>query len=163
MMKYSVVVPVYNTEKYLGACLDSILAQDSPSAYEVILVDDGSADRSGVICDEYADQYDCISVIHQKNQGVSAARNAGIAAAKGEYVPFLDGDDLWVPELLAHMDVCASGTPDVVEFGFEEFCGDQTGAVEHMVIDADHVGERITGIVAEIDVFAVHGEHSFCF
>lgn len=90
----SVIVPVYNVEKYLCRCIDSILAQ-SFSDFELILVDDGSPDRSGAICDEYAIKDARIRVIHQPNQGVSVARNQGVLASIGAYVMFIDGDD-WV-------------------------------------------------------------------
>ena len=92
MAKISVIVPVYNVEKYLPRCIDSILAQTFTD-FELILVDDGSPDNCGAICDEYAVKDSRICVIHQKNQGVSAARNTGIEASKGEYVTFIDSDD----------------------------------------------------------------------
>ncbi len=92
----SVIVPVYNTAEYLPECLDHILAQ-SYGNMEVILVDDGSTDASPQICDEYAQQDGRIRVIHQKNQGVSAARNAGLDIAVGDFVFFADSDDL-VPQ-----------------------------------------------------------------
>ena len=88
----SVIVPVYNVEKYLRACLDSILAQ-SFSNYEIILIDDGSKDASGAICDEYVAKDSRIRVLHKENGGVSRARNAGLDMAQGEFVTFIDGDD----------------------------------------------------------------------
>lgn len=89
----SVIVPVYNVEKYLNECVDSILAQ-TYTDFELILVDDGSPDNCGAICDEYAASDSRIRVIHQKNGGLSAARNTGLDIAKGEYVTFVDSDDL---------------------------------------------------------------------
>ncbi len=94
----SIIVPVYNVEKYLHECVDSILNQTYTN-YEIILVDDGSTDSSGKICDEYAANKK-VAVIHQKNKGLSAARNAGYDASNGEYVYFLDSDDYIVPEAL---------------------------------------------------------------
>lgn len=94
MSPISVIVPVYNVEKYLQRCVDSILAQTFTD-YELILVDDGSPDRSGEICDEYAERDNRVRVIHQKNSGVSAARNNGVEVALGEYITFIDSDD-WV-------------------------------------------------------------------
>lgn len=91
-MKISVIVPVYNCEKYLPSCLDSILNQTYTSL-QIILVNDGSPDKSGIICDQYAAKDSRIQVIHQKNQGVSAARNAGLACADGDAVGFVDSDD----------------------------------------------------------------------
>ena len=88
----TVVVPVYNVEKYLAKCIESILNQTLP-VDEIILVDDGSKDTSGKIADEYAAKYSTIKVIHQKNGGLSAARNTGIDAATKQYITFVDSDD----------------------------------------------------------------------
>lgn len=94
MLFLSVIIPVYNVEKYLSQCLDSVLSQ-SFSNFEVILVDDGSQDNSGKICEEYAEK-DCrINVYHNSNGGVSAARNFGLSKAKGNYIVFLDSDDFY--------------------------------------------------------------------
>ncbi|HOU09747.1 MAG TPA: glycosyltransferase [Clostridiales bacterium] len=89
----SVIVPVFNTEKYLRECLDSIIAQTIFDRMEILLVDDGSDDASPSICDEYAGRYERIGVIHQANLGVSAARNAGLRMAAGKYAGFVDSDD----------------------------------------------------------------------
>lgn len=88
----SVIVPVYNAEKYLPKCLDSILAQ-TYKKLEIILVDDGSTDNSGKICDEYALKDSRIKIIHKQNGGVSSARNVALSVAKGEYIGFVDSDD----------------------------------------------------------------------
>lgn len=88
----SVVVPVYRVEKYINRCVESILTQSFPN-FELILVDDGSDDMCGEICDQYAENDDRIVVIHKENGGLSCARNAGIEAARGEYIAFVDGDD----------------------------------------------------------------------
>ena len=88
----SVIVPIYQVEKYLEQCLDSILNQ-TYRQLEIILVDDGSPDRCGEICDQYASQDSRIQVIHQTNQGLSAARNAGMDIATGKYISFIDSDD----------------------------------------------------------------------
>ena len=92
----SVVVPIYNVEKYLKKCLDSILSQ-SYTNLEIILVDDGSPDNCGKICDEYRNKDSRIIVIHKKNGGLSSARNAGIDICKGEYLSFIDSDDFISP------------------------------------------------------------------
>ena len=92
MSKISVIVPVYNVEKYLRRCIDSILAQTF-SDFELILVDDGSLDNCGKICDEYAKQDDRIRVIHKENGGVSKARNVALDIASGDYICFCDSDD----------------------------------------------------------------------
>ena len=88
----SIIVPIYNTARYLPACLDSIITQTHQNL-EIILIDDGSTDHSGQIADNYAKKDSRIKVIHQKNQGQSAARNLGLTMVKGEYVSFLDSDD----------------------------------------------------------------------
>ena len=92
----SVIIPVYKVERYLPRCIESILRQ-TYSNFELILIDDGTPDRSGIICDRYAEKDSRIRVIHKENGGVSTARNAGIDAAKGEWVTFVDSDD-WVQE-----------------------------------------------------------------
>ncbi len=92
MKKVSVIVPVYNTEKYLEKCLDSIINQTYKNL-EIILVDDGSPDNSGSICDEYAIKDSRIKVIHKENGGLSSARNAGLDIATGDYIAFIDSDD----------------------------------------------------------------------
>lgn len=93
----SVIVPVYRVEPYLDECIESILNQSYPQL-EVILVDDGSPDRCGLICDGYARKDQRIIVIHQKNAGAAAARNAGLRVASGEYIAFVDGDDSLEPD-----------------------------------------------------------------
>ncbi len=95
----SVIIPVYNVEKYLAECVDSVLGQ-SYIDYEVILVDDGATDSSGTLCDTYAARDPRIRVIHRENGGLSAARNTGLKAARGEYVYFLDSDDYIEPKTL---------------------------------------------------------------
>ena len=92
---FSVIVPVYNVEKYLPRCMESILRQTFEK-FEVILVDDGAKDRSGEICDEFAAKDKRIKVIHKQNGGLSSARNAGIRQAQGEYILFVDSDDYWL-------------------------------------------------------------------
>lgn len=88
----SVIVPIYNVEKYLPKCIDSLVGQSYPNL-EIVLVDDESPDRCGEICDEYAKSNKNIKVLHQKNQGVSAARNNGVKISTGEYISFVDPDD----------------------------------------------------------------------
>ena len=88
----SIIVPVYNTEAYLRRCLESILTQTFTD-FECILIDDGSLDNCPMICDEYATKDNRIIVIHQKNSGVSIARNIGLNVAKGEWINFVDSDD----------------------------------------------------------------------
>ena len=92
----SVIVPAYNVGQYIGKCLDSILGQTYPNL-EIILIDDGSTDSTGEICEAYRERDSRIIVVHQQNQGALAARNAGIEQAQGKYIGFVDGDD-WISE-----------------------------------------------------------------
>lgn len=118
-MKYlSVIVPVYNTENYLSRCISSILGQ-TWTDLELILIDDGSTDGSGRICDDYAANDPRVKVIHKKNGGVSAARNDALKIAEGEFVGFVDSDDWVAPHTyeLAISKALESGS-DIVQFNF---------------------------------------------
>lgn len=120
-MKFSILIPVYNVEKYIVECLDSVMAQDGAD-YEVIIVDDGSTDSSGRICDEYKKRYpDHISVIHKENKGLISARRVGIAHAKGEYCIFVDSDDKVKSNLLSEISQCLNQeqAPDMVLYSFQ--------------------------------------------
>ena len=130
MKSISVIIPVYNTAAYLRACLDSVLAQRE-HVCQLILVDDGSSDESGSICDEYAARHpELITVRHQRNQGVSAARNLGIDLARGEYLSFIDSDDYLEPDMYAtllelarvHQADMACGAMLVEKPGGEAYC-----------------------------------------
>lgn len=116
----SIVIPVYNVEKYLPQCLDSVLSQIYTN-YEVILVDDGSPDRSGAICDAYAQKDSRFRVIHQNNAGVSAARNNGIEQAAGEWVTFIDSDDWVEPHYLSNFRLDESNGIDLIIQGLEYY------------------------------------------
>lgn len=116
----SVIVPVYNVEKYLPMCLNSILAQTYKN-FEVICVDDGSTDDSLALLQKYAEKDARIKVIHQKNGGVSAARSCGIDNASGDYIYFMDSDDFIRPEWFAHaVEVIAEYEPDCVMCDYRE-------------------------------------------
>lgn len=109
----SVIVPVYNVEKYLRRCVDSIINQTYKD-FEIILVDDGSKDTSPAICDEYAKKYSNIKVIHQKNAGPSVTRNEGTSIAKGDYITYIDSDDLVHPDYLKILiDLCSKNNADL--------------------------------------------------
>ncbi len=114
-MQFSIVIPVYNVAPYLRECVDSVLAQNSTD-YEIILVDDGSTDNSPAICDEYAEKYSQIKVIHKANGGLSDARNFGIKKAQGDYLMFLDSDDFWNREnvLLDLHNIIKENNPDLI-------------------------------------------------
>ena len=119
----SVIVPVYNVEHYLRECVDSILRQKY-KGYEVILVDDGSTDNSGIICDEYAENNPQVSVIHQDNQGLSGARNSGVRIAKGEYVTFVDSDDIVSDDYIGLLVGSIRNNCDVTVTGMRKFTYD---------------------------------------
>lgn len=106
----SIIVPIYNIEKYIGKCVDSICKQTYKNI-EVILVDDGSVDNSGKICDEYAVADSRIIVLHKENGGLSQARNSGIDIAAGKYIMFVDGDD-WIDSVTVEKAVAASEEKD---------------------------------------------------
>lgn len=113
--KISVVVPVYNTAEYLRECLDCFLAQ-TYNNLEVLLVDDGSTDESGNICDEYASKDARFKVIHKENGGVSSARNAALDAATGDFIGFVDSDDTFLPEMYEDFaKIIESYEPDMVQ------------------------------------------------
>lgn len=124
----SVIIPVYKTEKFLKRCLDSILAQTYRD-FEAILIDDGSPDRCGTICDAYAAKDKRLRVIHQTNQGLSAARNAGLNICRGEYIAFVDSDDYVAPEFLqVTIEKLRNARADMVVFN-AQYCGPQSGFV----------------------------------
>ena len=117
--KLSFIVPVYGVELYLRKCVDSLLRQNYEN-YEIILVDDGSNDACPAICDEYAALHERITVIHRENGGLSAARNTGIAAAKGDYVCFVDSDDFWEENVLGElMEQVEQEQLEVLRFDFQ--------------------------------------------
>ena len=119
--KVSIIVPVYNAADYLVECLDSIICQ-TLYEIEILLVDDGSTDKSGEICDEYLKKDNRIRVLHIKNSGVSVARNVGIDVAKGEFIGFVDSDDYISPEMYERMyDTAIMHGADIVMCDFERF------------------------------------------
>lgn len=157
----TVIIPVYNTEKYLRKCLKSILCQ-TYDKLEIILVDDGSEDNSGKICDEFKDIDERIFVIHQKNCGVSDARNKGLDAAKGKYVIFVDSDDFvdctYICELYSKMEefdiaICGIGRYILGE--------KQENLLEQMVLDkaelvSQTIGNNYIGGYLVNKIFSLH-------
>lgn len=114
----SVIIPAYNAEKYLDRAVQSVLCQMDGSI-ELILVDDGSTDGTGMLCDSYAEMHSNVLVIHKENGGTSSAKNQGIAAARGQYLSFLDSDDYVAPTAYAQiMDVIQKYAPDCLDFGW---------------------------------------------
>lgn len=127
MALVSIIVPVYQVEKYLRQCIDSILAQTFQD-FELILVDDGSKDRSGQICDEYAKKDDRIYVVHTLNRGAAAARNTGIQRASGTYIAFVDGDDYLAENMIGRMyEVILDAQCDLVICNFLHAFSDEKG------------------------------------
>lgn len=117
--KYSIIIPVYNCQSYISRCIESIINQKHKS-YEIILINDGSSDNSGTICDEYAKKNKQIKVIHKKNEGVSAARNDGLKQVNGKYICFLDSDDYIDKDFFATADRIIDKNKEVelINFGF---------------------------------------------
>lgn len=118
MIDLSIIIPVYNVSVYIEACLESILRQDSRDNIEIILIDDGSTDDSGKKCDQYAQQHDCIKLVHKVNEGVSIARNTGIEMAKGEWISFVDPDDYVSDDYLSFFHSIKESDYDLVFFSF---------------------------------------------
>lgn len=152
----SIIIPVYNVEKYLRPCLDSILAQTYANI-EIILIDDGSKDSSGAICDEYAVKDNRIRVVHKENGGVSKARNVGIDCAQGEYLSFIDGDDTVDPDYIGLMyKEIERGPYDIVRLSWERggrnytydvrFDEDGKKVVDESAIDDLHLCANIWGL-----------------
>ena len=115
--KISVIVPIYKSENYLHCCLDSILAQ-SYNEFELLLIDDGSPDNCGKICDEYAEKDSRVRVFHVENGGPSRARNIGLDKAHGDWVIFVDADDWLEQGFMAKLDIGDNNLPDIVFWGF---------------------------------------------
>ena len=121
----SIVVPAYNAELHLSECLDSILKQ-TYSNLQIIVIDDGSTDSTAIICDEYKKKDNRVTIIHQKNKGVSASRNIGIDIAEGEFLQFVDADDLLVPEAVEHtVRHLTKSSADALYFNFAAFSGNK--------------------------------------
>lgn len=122
---FSIIIPVYNVEQFLATCIDSVMKQ-SYRDFEILLIDDGSTDGSGAICDTYAERYECCRVFHRKNSGLSASRNVGLSMAEGKYVIFLDADDSIEKETLSKLyeqmeiqqyDICSFAARRIDEAG----------------------------------------------
>lgn len=134
--KVSIVVPVYGVENYIEECVESLLAQ-TYSNLEILLIDDGGRDRSPEICDRYAAQDDRIKVIHKPNGGAASARNAGLDAATGDYICFVDGDDAVHPDYVKHLlTQVTARDADMAVCGFRNWT--KSGA---QPVDCDNTGE----------------------
>ena len=160
MAYVSVIVPVYNVEKYLAGCIESILSQTYKD-FELILVDDGAKDTSGLICDEYAAKDDRITVIHKQNGGLSHARNTGIAKSSGKYLLFVDSDDWIEPNTLRDtIKLAEDNQADVVIFGYFADIVNKEGKTSSYI---NH-GEKMTiNNVNEIAAMVVTWKRNFVF
>ncbi len=138
-VKLSIVIPVYKVENTLARCVDSVLKQ-SFSDYEIILVDDGSPDNSGILCDQYAENDKRIKVIHQTNNGLSSARNAGISISRGEYITFIDSDDYIGENTLSILMSRINAHPDydILEYPVYWHKGDKDEAIHKYGIHEYH-------------------------
>lgn len=137
MAFFSILLPVYNVEKYLNKCLDSILSQQFDD-YEVILIDDGSTDNSGSICDEYASKDERFIVHHKNNEGLLCARRDAIKMAKGKYILFLDSDDYWADDVLTSVhDVIVQHQCDLVIFS-------NYSAFENSIVPGNFIYNNLT-------------------
>ena len=118
MPRFSIIVPVYNVQNYLAACVKSVAEQAGERDWECILVDDGSTDLSGQLCDALAAEIPGLRVIHRENGGLAAARNTGLQAAQGDWLLFLDSDDAMAPGLLEALRAALPAHP-----GYDWFIG----------------------------------------
>lgn len=147
-MKYSIIIPVYNAEATLKRCLDSVLTQDYPDA-ELLLINDGSTDRSEDICREYAGKYPNVVCYSQPNAGVSAARNLGLDQAKGTYILFVDSDDYVEPDYFQKLDrLLEDSDPELVFFSYR-LVGEKAYTISMQEKDMVSAAE-ITELVAEL-------------
>lgn len=128
-MFFSVIVPIYNVEKYLSRCIDSVLSQTFAD-FELILVDDGSPDNCPEICDEYAQKDRRVKVVHKKNGGLVSARQAGVSIAKGDYIFNLDGDDaIDTDALMSAYEIISDTKAEMVSFSYRIYTDDKLGEV----------------------------------
>ena len=117
MPLFSFIIPIYNTDLYLNTCIDSLISQKSFNL-EIILVDDGSTDKSPAICDHYKSEFPFIKVIHKKNEGLGNARNSGLDLATGHYISFIDSDDWLSPHMVGKLkEILQNNQAELLEFG----------------------------------------------
>ena len=153
----SVVLPVYNVEKYLNKSVESVCGQ-TYSNLEIILVDDGSTDHSGILCDEYAKKDSRISVIHEENSGLSVARNTGIEKALGDYIAFVDSDDWIAPEMIASLyeRICADQADLAI-------CGYKTADEEDNMLDQCVVENMVLEKMQALRLLTLNDEKGAAF
>lgn len=157
--KISVIIPVYNAEKYLYRCIDSVLAQTYQD-FELLLIDDGSKDSSGIICDEYAAKDARLRVFHKENGGVSDTRNYGLDLAHGKYLMFLDSDDFWLRNDVLEMLIgkAEENDLDIIRGEYSAMLEDGTLAWNREISAErrNHAGQILTNV--EFLEYAIHGE-----
>ena len=160
MPKISIIMPVYNSEEYIENAVNSILSQDFKD-YELILVDDGSQDNSGNICDQFSLKFPQIKVVHKENGGICSARNAGIKVAKGKYIGFCDNDDEYLPHLLKdNYELAEKYDVDLMRYSKCKYIVKENGKaikniskIEDMFIDEDCFYKYYTNIRKEDSIW----------
>lgn len=159
-MRYSIIIPVYNAAPFLDACVESVLIQQSAD-WELLLIDDGSTDGSGAMADAWASCDERIRVLHQSNQGQFFARQAGIDAAEGEYLLFLDSDDRWEAECLSTLNAALEkANPDILLFSARIFeGGEDTG---HVIGRVSPHSEAISPELFRRSLLSSHDFNSLC-
>ena len=141
MAELSIIIPVYNVSRYIRMCFDSILSQDTRDT-EILVIDDGSTDESGRICDEYEQANPCMRVIHKRNEGVSIARNTGIANASGTWISFVDPDDFVSDHYMEFFrSVCGTST-DIAFFSFCMLSPDGV-ITENRMDEGEYMGRKL--------------------
>lgn len=148
--KFSIIVPVYNTEKYLRRCLNSILIQ-SFIDYEIILVDDGSTDNSGIICDEYSKKYEKIKTFHKINEGLSSARNYGMRYALGNYFVFVDSDDWIEKNYLEIINNFANNSFDLICFGYYIDYSGEKYSLNRVVKEKEYCKSELADAISSLE------------
>lgn len=167
-IRFSIITPVYNAEKYLPKAVESVLTQTCPN-FEMICTDDGSRDASGEILDQYAVKDDRIKVIHQANAGEGTARNVALSKARGEWIVFLDADDLLPPWALENYAQCAEKCPkaELMRFGLHEFREDNDPIWERLkcpdtAIDVEDISDVIPYSASVAHFFQYAYRRSLC-
>lgn len=158
----SVIVPIYKVEKYLRRCVDSILAQ-TYGDLEVILVDDGSPDGSGMICDEYAQKDSRVRVVHKKNGGLSDARNAGLEVATGEYIGFIDSDDYIHPQMYEKLLTALEQTGSQISLCGYAYVDEQTGAFDESYLSLNPITTEVLSRMQALEKINSYRSDSFFY
>lgn len=141
----SIIIPVYNVQNYLQKCINSIINQKTTYKYEIILIDDGSEDESGTICDEFSQKYCFVKTIHKTNGGVSSARNLGLKNSHGKYIMFIDSDDALIGNVIDNMlSILEKNNTQLLQFNYNEII-EKTGAITQR----GNCDEKLINIIGE--------------